>query len=340
MQRRPLNQKLDAALMGFDLEGWARDHGARSNPNNAAEMTMQCPMCSKADKLCINVDYRVWHCWFCVSDKGGGQRARGGAIDLIAMIDRITKREAYDFIVKNAQSVPIGDLDVLQKLVMKMENIAPPKFAWALPIDWPSHCRRIEMDDNDAWPFLRRRGITMHDVIECDLRICYDGNYRDRVVFPVFERGHLVYWQARATWTKEDQQGGLYLKSLNPPRHAIGSGKNDVVMNLDSARKHDRIVVTEGPIDMIHAGATAVCTFGKNITNLQIQKMHRLGVRQIDLMWDGDAHKAMEAAAPKLASVFDEVRLVYLPPGGPDPGEMSRAEIMAYRSAARHWKAA
>jgi len=105
------------------------------------------------------------------------------------------------------------------------------------------------------------------------------------------------------------------------------------------ARNFPRVAIVEGPVDCIHAGPSAVATFGKKISLFQMLKLRKAGVRAVDLMWDGPsatepegAWPEMVATAPKLAGLFD-VRVVRLPRG--DPGEYSRNELEALRRVAQ-----
>jgi hypothetical protein len=335
---------LAVAIDNFDLEEFARAHGAEAT-SKADELVMRCPRCAKADKLCINLERRAWHCWYCSSDKGGGG-GRGGLLDLVALVEGLGRREATYAVIERAKSIPIADLDALQRKALK--TMGPrkqvPKFAWALPIDWPSHWRHIVPHDPDCDEFMVKRGISLADVIQFRLVYCTAGRYRGRVVFPVIERGNLVYFQARAIWGKEAYSGEVFRKAINPHKDEnCQTTSSDVLLNLDIARLHERVAIVEGPIDCVHAGHSAVCTFGTEISDRQIQKLLRAGVRKVDFMWDGPspteprgAWDKMDAAAPRLAAVFEEVRMVYLPAG--DPGDMDRLEIMKHRREAKPYR--
>jgi DNA primase len=103
-------------------------------------------------------------------------------------------------------------------------------------------------------------------------------------------------------------------------------------MNLDQAKQFPRVVITEGPIDCVHAGPDAVATFGKQISAVQIAKLIKAGVKAVDLMWDSDAVKEIQQFGAVLSSIFD-TRLVYLPHG--DPGDYSRDWLTYFRSQAQ-----
>jgi DNA primase len=162
---------------------------------------------------------------------------------------------------------------------------------------------------------------------------CDGGRYANRLVFPVFEAGQFVYYQARAMWKPRD--GERYVKVLNPPKQEGAAVSSEVLMNLDQAVQYPRVCITEGPVDCVRAGVDAVCSFGKRLTYAQIARLLRAGVRAIDLLWDADARKEMMAIAPVLGALFD-LRLVWLPAG--DPAEYTREQLQVMRQQAQPYR--
>lgn len=318
------------AIERFDVEAWATSRGAEHTAK-AHELLLVCPDCQKL-KLCINAAKKNYHCWFCHRDGRGG-----GLIDLIAMIDQTPRAQVVQYILAEAQKRPVGALRPLTTAAPSTE------VRWALPIDWPRGWSRIDARRYAELPYLARRGIGYADVLVYGLVWCSYGRLRGRLVFPVFERGRLVYWQARAMWEAADAAPGeRFIKAINPSKAEVGTGKDEVLFNLDQARQHPRVAVVEGPIDAVRAGPSSVCTFGHAISHIQIAKLRQAGVRAIDLMWDGPtenepagAMPQMIAAAPLLSELFD-LRLVVLPRG--DPGSMERHEIEQARAQAQPYR--
>jgi hypothetical protein len=185
-------------------------------------------------------------------------------------------------------------------------------------------------------PYMLERGITLEDAQAVNLGWCRKGRYAGRLVFPVFEQGSLVYYQARAMWPPTP--GRKHIKMLNPPAVNGQSVSSDFLFNLEQAAQYPRVAITEGPIDAVKVGVDAVCTFGKRITDTQVGKLLGAGVTAVDLMWDGPsptepfgAWPEMIRAAKRLSGVFD-VRLVFLPQG--DPGDYPREQLRWYREQA------
>ena len=326
-----------AAIERFDLEEYIIGRGA--DPEQNEEWALECPICLKP-KLIVNVKQKTWHCWVCeeyetvITSRGAVRRpvrGAGGLLDLIQFLEGCARRAAIEVVLRSVQGV--GDLYELPQSELAGLVLAEDKPAPTIP--FPG-CVGSPLEHPLAQAYLEHRRITPQDVVGFGLFWCWGGRYRDRLVFPVWEEGRFVYFQARAMWTP--QPGERFIKALNPSSRDGGAVSTEVLMNLDRARRYRRVAVVEGPMDCLRTGETAVCTFGKAISGAQIAKLLRAGVRAIDLMWDGPsstesqgARKEMLAAAPMLKALFD-LRLVFLPQG--DPADYVREELNWFRSTA------
>ncbi len=323
--------ELITCIDDFDLEGFLQDYGFEpTRARGGIEWIGDCPECGKTGKLAVDVDKKAFHCWVCQEyenkwDSESGMfktvpvKGAGGLIALVALLESIDKSEAAQLIYDSWASAELTALPEIKEISLKgpVNGVQAPY--GSAPI-------------TQLCPFMVERGITLDDVKSFGLFWCSTGFYQNRIVFPVWESGNLVYWQARAMWKKEDHPFGTkYIKSLNPPASQGGGVSSDFLFNIEQAAQYPRVVITEGPIDAIHVGPSAVCCFGKRIYPNQVRKLLDYGVRAIDLMWDGPsptepkgAHPDMIDVAPWLASFFD-VRLVFLPQG--DPGDWSRTDL-------------
>jgi hypothetical protein len=319
------NPDLSLAIKEFDLVRYCQDHAADQVSNE--DWIMGCPECGKK-KLTVTIKKQAWHCWVC-EGHSGGRTGRGGLVSLICLLDGCSPKEAVNRIFLGGRfcSLPIDHLPegfVNQVFTdIDFPAIPPPEFY-----------RNVLLDG--ILPYMVKRGITLEDAAAFGLAWCFDGRYKGRLMFPVWESGKLLYYQGRAMWEAKDQSPGTkYTKSLNPPGgegHAVSS---DVLMNLDVAKCYPRVAIVEGPIDCVKTGPSAVCTFGKRIYPRQIGSLIRAGIKAVDLMWDGPTPKEpqgtlpeMMGAAPLLSAFFD-TRIVLLEHG--DPGERTRQELDWYR---------
>lgn len=313
---------LNEAIEQFDLESYLLKHGGTQL--QTLEWVLVCPGCGK-EKLTVNVEAKAWHCWVCEGIPGA--RGKGGLLDLMAKLDGVNRAKAAQDLLAEARFKPQGY--VLDELVVQ-QGYRPPR-----PIPPPEYWEPAD----GRLPYLAKRGILPDDARAFGLAWCRAGRYANRLIFPVWEEGQLVYYQGRAMWEEADRPQERYIKALNPPKEDGAAVSSEVLMNLDVARHYPRVAVVEGPIDAVKTGPSAVCTFGKKISGLQISKLVRAGVRALDLMWDGPGPKEPQGAwpemhevAPLLATLFD-LRLVYLPFG--DPGQRDRAELEWHRQRAQ-----
>lgn len=78
----------------------------------------------------------------------------------------------------------------------------------------------------------------------------------------------------------------LFPKYLNP----YGENKRSVVFNLHRIPVGAPIIITEGVFTAISAGRNAVCTYGKYVTDIQINKILSKRPSSIYVNLDGDAY--------------------------------------------------
>jgi len=325
---------IDLAIERFDLTGYVT--GLGGDEVQPGEYALTCPVCGK-EKLIVNVAKKSWHCWVCqryeVVQSAVGPRRKavagaGGLIDLVQLFERCSRRIAVEKvlaagnIMADLGQIIAGDFKTgVGCFRAPSKPVDPPPF-------WAAIRQRAPTGDPDL-PYCWERGITMDDVNRLGIFWCIGGKYQNRLVFPVWENCELVYWQARAMWS--ERPGEHYVKALNPPRIEGAAVSSEVLMGLHHAKNYPRVWITEGPVDAIHAGPDAVCSFGKSLSAAQLSRLWRAGVRAIDLMFDADARPEMEAFAPLLASLFD-TRLVFIPWG--DPGTWKREDLAQLRQSA------
>lgn len=309
----------------FDLEKYLM----RFNPKSysTSEWVLTCPICGR-DKLVVNIRKKLWHCWIC-QEYGRNEygkripiKGAGNIVHLVMLLDKVSYQVAQQFVKDSIGIAYKGfSYDNIQVDTINFKEKEIP---------YPPYSKRI----TGILPYCYERGITIEDVQYFGLFYCDGGRYRNRLMFPVYEEGKLIFYQGRAMW--KAIPGEVYLKSMNPTKDSGVAGNKDVLFNLENASQWNRVVITEGPIDAIHVGYDSVCTFGKHITEKQILKLCQYNIRNVDLMWDGPsdiepfgAIKEMFEVLPLLSGVFN-TRVVFLPKG--DPGDYSRNDLSIIRS--------
>lgn len=313
-----MNPVVDLALERFDLLGYLLGRGADSV--KADEWELDCPICGRR-KLVVNAQKRHWKCWRCFRQTPPdvfGRRhtvaGAGGLVSLLQMLESWTRAQVLVFLLAGGASQGAS------------QRIAGRELR-ALPVDFSRPAKTIPYPEgatnyvDGTMAYLLHRGVTPEDVRNFGLFWCDRGRYRGRAIFPVYEQGRLVYFQGRAQWESSDPK---FRKSLNPPKAPGDATSDQVLFNLDRARCFPRVAVTEGPIDAIHVGDDAVCTFGKRMSPVQVYKLLSAGVQGLDLMWDADAWEEAKAQVDFLSQFFS-VRAIYVP--GKDPGVHPRAYL-------------
>lgn len=344
-----MKENLDLLLQRFDVERYLQGFAAEREGRN--ELLLGCPKCGLA-KLSINTSTGFWRCFRCekyLVDALGKKRAIAGAgraLGLVKWLEGLNTSQAIQRIAEFV-SHALGSPTELPETSFLSGQKTPPAVC---PTGLPDGTLAIA----GSMPYLSKRQITLEDARLFGLGWCASGWLANRLVFPVWERGQCIYWQARAMWdedehvarpfTRKDGTVGKdkFRKTLNPSQERGGIwyfGSGDVVLNLEQAAAYPRVCITEGPTSCIRAGPSAVATFGKQLQPQQIARLVDAGVRAVDFMWDGPTPKeprgaweSMIQAAGQL-SAFMDVRLVFLPRG--DPGDYSRAELDAYRAHAQ-----
>ena len=348
---------LTLALQRFDIREFCYAHGAEREGSD--ELLLTCPVCHEP-KLTVNVVNRMWRCFRCekytthaVTGKKSAVTGAGNLFTLVQLLNGGSGHAAAEYIAQHAKGVPDDGT---------LPQIAAPK---AEVIRQPTGLPEKTVAITTVLPYMERRGISLADAKEFGLGWVppeAGGWVANRIIFPVWERGQCLYWQARACWDEKEHvprwPGDTFKKSLNPRTERDGvhyMGSTDVVLNLEQAAAcANRVVITEGPTSAIRVGRDAVATFGKQLSPKQVGKLVAFGVKAVDFMWDGPtpgksqqwgkpnvcpchgntgcAWASMSGAAKLLQAHGIDVKIVFLPEG--DPGDYTRQQLWQFRFAA------
>lgn len=151
-----------------------------------------------------------------------------------------------------------------------------------------------------------------------------DEKYRmtyQRLIIPAYREGALMGWQARFVGTPPH-------KTIPKYYSAPGMKRNQILYNFDNAKKHDFVVVMEGPTDVWSFGPEAVALFGKSLSTAQTQML--LGTwNTIYICLDGDALIDAQGIYDQLGTQARCKRLVKLP-DRLDPGDLPTVKLRDY----------
>lgn len=306
----------------FPFEDFLTEHGKEWKSYDAAdhkEFAVDCPECvnrgephpDTKKKLWINTETGYFTCYRC-----------GWSGSFLRLIQNFANCRFEDAIkiVRGKGIDAMGNL----KLLLHHEKAEKEEHEEELrEIELPYGYQPIEKPH----PYLEKRGVPLSYAKANDWGISTAGYTKDRIIVPTFMEHRLVFWQARATWESDDED---FRKVLNPK----GVSARAILYNYDIAKSFDDIVIVEGFMDSVKAGANSVATNGKRLHPHQVEWLYRAGIKTITLAWDADAwtdarlHKktgkvlkpcSMKQATDLLRSYGFKVKAARFPPKR-DPG--------------------
>jgi hypothetical protein len=264
-------------------------------PTARGNQAHTCPFCHHTKpKLEINFEenatyYQKWHCWVC-DKKGSKLMSLFKAID--APQDKINELRS---LVGATRQITISE---------NTNKIELPKEFKPL-----SELTKNDIIGRHALNYLKKRGISKHDILKYNIGYCEGGIYDKMIVIPSYNsEGKLNYFVAR------NFDPNSPVKYKNPPIN-----KNivpfEVFINWSSP-----LVLCEGPFDALAIKRNAIPLLGKHIQDNLMKQIVTSTVKQIYIALDKDAQKDAVKFAELLLNEGKEVYLVDLE--DKDPSEM------------------
>lgn len=289
------------------------------------ELRFNCPFCEPNNKhklyLHTAEDERkgLWHCFRC------GEQ--GNPVSFVmkhfheSFPEALATLEEYDYRPDMENYVPRDDsLTDEEYLLLLLDETSKPRYdseseveeeiAYKAP-PLPAGYQSLEENTNNSevipfLQYLKKRGFTGHDIVkhhigyvkDCCVSLPSGKSIRlvNHVVFLTYGfNGEYQYWNTRAI-------GSSFVKSVNAPSKEDEYSKKNVVFNLNNAIEESKIVLTEGVPDSLTVGNAGVATFGKQVTEKQIQLIldHISEEQELYLMLDSDAKKEAVKLGKKL----------------------------------------
>ena len=268
-----------------------------SHRTSRGNYSFKCPFCqhhkNKLEINCITNDKKEnpWHCWVC--------EAKGKTIKSLF---KQLKAPANKVAELNMIIVPGNKQEKVTSTMLDL----PKEF---IPLHKPIEDKITQIEAKHAIKFLRKRGITIDDIIKYNIGFCNDGPYKERVIIPSYDENGLInYFIARSY-----KDGATKYK--NPPADAKLAIGWELYINWDAP-----IILVEGVFDALTIKRNVIPLFGKIIHEKLMQKLVRSTVNRIYIALDPDAIKNALKHAELLMSYNKEVYLVEL--DGKDANEI------------------
>lgn len=158
--------------------------------------------------------------------------------------------------------------------------------------------------------YLVGRDVSLLQIAMYDIGyVAAPGRYKDRLIFPIYVKGNLQGFVARAIKDAD-------LKYLYPK----GMRKSGCLFGYDIANGFRNCILVEGVFDTLRVGFDAIAILGSSLSTEQISLLYNADFQRITIMLDSDAFEKSIKICRQLESYF-EVHLIILTEG--DPGSHS-----------------
>lgn len=308
---------------GTFIEYIEKVFGPGTLSNQGANISVVCPICKQKEggnyskrKLAIHTSRLVCKCWIC-SYKGRNivnilRRYHPGYLAeyLTKFVGTQQLKCAEDIIALPEQEEP--DLKLPSGFVLlaaEMNKQADMYLSYRSALNYIAgrfNARLEDLNPGDMWYW--KFGISLNDQ-----------RYANRVIMPSFDMsGELNYYTCRAIYKTRP-------KYINPGVH-----REDIIFNEMNISWNMPLILVEGPMDLVKCGSdnNATCLLGSDLTSdyklfLMLVK-HKVSVT---LALDKDAREKTLRIAEFLSEYDVPVKILDLPDGYNDVGEMTKEEF-------------
>jgi len=248
----------------------------------------------------INTDnngQNPWHCW--ISDKKGRSiytlfKQLKLSQDKFDKLGKIIERSKYRDNSSNTNQIE----EVIQ-----------------LPEDYkPLWIKRNTPDYKNAIYYLKKRGISIFDIIRYRIGYAESGQYSGKIIIPSYDAiGQLNYFVSRAFYEND------------PYKHKNPKISKDIIGFEMLINWNEPIILCEGAFDAITIKRNAIPLFGKQINPKLRIKIIEEGIKQIYICLDQDAIQNAKQISKTFMDEGIEVHLVKL--DKEDPNELGYKNI-------------
>lgn len=282
-----INNRLVDALEDIDLQGWLEQYVDTKHGGGYERRLETCPKCGNNEyKVYVNVSDKVWLCYVC--DWGRYLK------DVTVLMSAVSGRTLFDVrkeVLQSVKPAPSGDLtEKLMDVFFKPPELKPQQSAVTIALPGADTFNGIT--SQKVYRYALSRGLTDEEIVQYRLRASlklrgYKGPF---CVTPVYFEGQAVNWQGRRV------EGDF------EPKYVSYDDISNWLWPIDDLfvaqlRATGRAILVEGTYDsagMWRVGMPGQATFGKKISDAQIELLRRFGVREVWIAWDADASRTSD----------------------------------------------
>ena len=270
--------------------------------------SISCPKCKdhrrEKKKLVVRLDDGRYHCWVC-GDKGSS-------------IIRLISKFRPD-LVENIQVRLRKDAESLEEEEIQVEL---PKNIISL-----GSKNQKDPDLKSTLKYLKRRGLSLRDIMRWRIMSCTTGTFRRRVIIPSFDNlGNLNYYVARTI------NPDVKMKYQNAK-----ISKETIIFNEIDMDWTKEVVLVEGVFDAINYPENTVPVLGSSLsTRSRLFKMLSKHQTPCIVSLDPDLKYKAFAMADVLASAGCRVRIGFAP-ANKDLGDLEKSEVLSILQNAKEY---
>ena len=273
--------------MSFDILNWLETH-FEVKPAPGDDCSICCVFCDdKRFRLYVAHDGPKKGKMYCHNES-----KTYGFTQLYAITENVSYTEAEKVIKGDEIELPYKELSLEllkppQKLIEKTE----------IPVVFPSHYVKLWGLDAQSWdktvaPYCKKRYITQEICNDYFLGYCGAGDWKNRLIIPIYQDHKLVGYQGRAMYETE------YMKY----KFMAGFNSRNYLFNLDHV-DGDTVILVEGVFDvfgMLRRGIkNVVASFGKHLSLHAMLKLYEK-FKTVHVLWDRDAIPEIMQLADKI----------------------------------------
>jgi DNA primase len=299
------------------LDEYGIEYSEQSSHKSKGWINVKCLFCDDhSDHLGINIEQGSFHCYICGT--------KGGKFDLIRAVSQVNDEEEVVQIIRKFQMKDSSG----SRISRTRSYSAPTRRNFAVKCNLPTLATPFLPELHAS--YLRRRGFDPDYLTKkYNLHACYmSGDYKYRIIIPIYYEHKLV------SFTSRDVTGIRVPKYLNSKISESILDPKSCIYNTDHLDKS--MLVLEGPADVWRIGDGAVCTFGTEVSEAQInlfaEIIKRKEIRKIMVMFDPEptATKKAKDLALVLSSFAKDVAVVEYE-SDKDPGDFMDEEVKQVR---------
>lgn len=303
---------------------------------SSQEIYMDCPFCGKRNKFYISPRGQ-WICFHC--------ETKGGSVTSFVMqYDECSYKEAQQILkeynykdtggvaFKHDESVSL--FDSLTKLSLKKEKLESIKSCPNKPTNLKYLSQNLQNPEANPYLwYLYKRHVSLDQIKQFKIGYVTEGKVKRHnqkplivkncVVFPTFNsKGQMIYWNTRSIELHP------YIKSINAFSEPGQYSRKDLFWNMDKIDHNSYMVICEGVFNALTCCTypyTGIATFGKAITDSQVNLMIRVNPDRYYIFLDNDAKKQELELAKRLSRSgvpYDRIRIVNNPFGAKDANDL------------------